>query len=263
MKIKNISAILADSLPDRIDVCETEDNNFYFLYYTDNYYLKCLTTSRDGRLISTYTFRKQIVYNFKKHKDVVLLSTYHPNGWYFVEIFDINLQSIYSVNIYKNVSSTYNSPASCLCANKTNVYYLSSHNRPLIILNRQLEFISIIGQSTSPIGAFYFPAGIKQLGCRNGHYYWLNANEFQILNQTNGFIEKSIDIVADQFEIDSNNNIIILDQTTKKIMHFSSEGLKLKEIELIDFIFKPLFFSDKLGGYNFFDRNNFDLILYD
>ena len=258
LKLKNISAILADSLPNTIDLCEKEDGNLYILYINSSNCLKCITISKDLKLISTYTYNTQPVKSFKKYKNVLVASILKK--FYFVQTLNLNLEPISSVNIHNTVSVVYDLPANCLCANDTNVYYLSCYTIPLIIFNRQLEFISIIGQSNKETGLFYFPRGIKQLECQNGYYYCLNEKNFQILNEKNGLIEKSIDIVADQFEIDSNNNIIILDQKNKKIIHFNCYGLKLREIELLDFNIKPLFFSD---GYNFFDKNNLDLILYD
>ena len=261
LKLVNIREIFEDLRPNTIHVSEMKDGNLYILYKSTSDNLKCVTASKDGKLVSTCKLYSHDLQSFRIQNDIVVASTF-AGGYYFVKILNLKLDSIHSVNIFKKVSSFHNYPATCVCANETNVYYLTSHATPLIIFNRQLGFVNKIGQLLNPNEAFYFPVGIKQLECRNGHYYWINEKKFQILNQKDGFTIKLIFIVTDQFEIISNNNVVILDQSTKKIIYLSKQGVQLREIDLIDFNFDPLFFSDNLGRFNFFDKKKLDLVLY-
>jgi hypothetical protein len=112
-------------------------------------------------------------------------------------------------------------------------------------------------QSTSPTSPFYFPTHIKQMNNRDGKYIWLNSNQINILDEMTGELIKTVQISAEKFELDSKNNLVVLFNSSKKVVYYDLNGVQLKEFDLLSFESSDLtFYIDQNDKLYFFDKTH-------
>jgi hypothetical protein len=81
-----------------------------------------------------------------------------------------------------------------------------------------------VGQTYNPTGAFYLPFGIKQFESHKGMYYWLYDTNLHILREDNGKFVKSVAVTANNFIIDSIDNVFLIKNATKELNYFTADG---------------------------------------
>ncbi len=114
-----------------------------------------------------------------------------------------------------------------------------------------LPLIQINGKCELP---FYFPTDIKQFESHKGMYYWLNNTTLQILREDDGQLIKSVAVTANNFILDSTDNVVLINNATKELDYFSPDGTLEDQIPLANYKAdlrvsmkidgEPLFYSD-------------------
>ncbi len=92
-----------------------------------------------------------------------------------------------------------------------------------------------VGQSNNPTGAFYFPTGIKQFESHKDMYYWLNNTNLQILREDDGLLVESVAVTTNSFIIDSNDNVILINNATKELKYYTADGILVDQIPLANY----------------------------
>jgi len=95
-----------------------------------------------------------------------------------------------------------------------------------------LQFLKQVGLSNNPTGAFYLPTDIKQFESHKGMYYWLNNTNLQILREDNGQLVKSVAITASNFIIDSSDKVVLINNATKELNYFTTDGTLVDQTPL-------------------------------
>lgn len=111
-------------------------------------------------------------------------------------------------------------------------------------------------QSKDENAPFFISEFLDQIDNRNGKYVLLYDNKLCIVNDQTGLILKSIAIETMYFVINSDNNIIVYEETNKRLCFYDLDGLLVKHIQLDNFIESFGFnmnFNDQL---NFYDWNS-------
>jgi len=113
-------------------------------------------------------------------------------------------------------------------------------------------------QTSKPSEPFYFSDDIKHLEHRGSKYIWLDSLRLNIMNDKTGEIIKSLSIAADDFEVDSKENIICLVRSEFKLKYFDLFGVFIKEIDLNGFNMESdfTFRLDKNDKMHFFEELN-------
>ena len=172
-----------------------------------------------------------------------------------IHILNTNLQDILS-------GKTNVKESSLLCMNEENVYCLLMEQHKILIQSRIDKNIQRLKyESTDPDEPFYFPSDIKQFECANGKFIWLNKTKLQILNEKSGEVIKSIDLTADKFVLDSQNQIYLINQAAHKLQVYQIDGSLLAEYQVEENLINQSFFLDKPDKFVFFNKNTFDLHL--
>ena len=92
---------------------------------------------------------------------------------------------------------------------------------------------------------------------RDGKYIWLNSNQINILDEMTGELIKTVQISAEKFELDSKNNLVVLFNSTKKVVYYDLNGVQLKEFDLLSFESSDLtFYIDQNDKLYFFDKTH-------
>ena len=112
----------------------------------------------------------------------------------------------------------------------------------------------MMGQPNNPSGQFYLPKGVNQFEVNKGKFYWLSKTSLQILKEDTGELIKSVPVSADNFAIDSEDNVILINTATKEINRFTADGTHLDQIPIENYTpglrlsltkdGEPLFYSD-------------------
>jgi len=108
-----------------------------------------------------------------------------------------------------------------LSANDAHVY--AYNNNQLYIYNNELVFVKQVGQSNNPTDAFYFPT--DQFESHKGMYYWLNNTNLQILREDDGHLVESVAVTANNFIIDSCDNLVLINNATKELNYYTPDGI--------------------------------------
>ncbi len=83
-----------------------------------------------------------------------------------------------------------------------------------------------------PKSAFYLLADIKQFESHKGMCYWLNNAKLQILREDNGRLVESVAVTANNFIIDSSDNVVLINNATKELNYFTADGILLDQIPI-------------------------------
>ncbi len=137
-------------------------------------------------------------------------------------------------------------------ANDTYVY--TFYNNQLCVHNNELQFFKKVRQSNNPTGAFYLPTDMNQFESHKGMYYWLNNTNLQILREEDGQLVKSVSVTTNNFIIDSNDNVVLINHSTKELNYFTADGILVDQISLANYTAdlrvsmtidgEPFFYSD-------------------
>ena len=66
---------------------------------------------------------------------------------------------------------------------------------------------------------------------------------------------------AERFELDSNNNLVVLQNATKKVIYYDLNGVQLKEFDLLSFESSDLTFTiDQNDKLHFFDKTHSKIV---
>ncbi len=229
------------------------DDRTYCLLFVDvnyNYILTRVIMDSETNIISpsitinSYNTSYPI-YRFKKYKNSIFVNYYNNNCHLSLSKLNIDLSIVNTVNI------NYCTPF--LSANDAHVY--TYYNNQLFIYNNELQFLKKVGQSNDTTGAFYLPTNnIKQFESHKGMYYWLNNTNLQILREDNGQLVKSVAVNANNFIIDSSDNVVLINNTTKELNYFTADGTLVDQTPLDNYTAdlrlsltidgQPLFYSD-------------------
>ena len=152
--------------------------------------------------------------------------------------------------VVKTAYVSYQTPL--LSASDTYVY--SYYNNQLYIYNSELVLLKQVGQQNNPTDAFYLSTLIKQFEINNGKIYWLNSTKLQILKEDTGEPIKSVSVTADNFAIDSDDNVVLVNNATKEINFFTADGTLVDQMAIENYTAglglsltkdrEPLFYSD-------------------
>ena len=196
----------------------------------------------------------QISFAYEKNK--IAASLYCPSGYHYLKTINSNLTEI------KKIQTPSNYSYQILGSNDFNIFCLtkSLNANRLNIYDWNLLLIKQIGQSTNLNSPFYFPNDIIQFSSNNGKYYWLNANSFNILDELNGDIIKTIPINATKFHFNSNKKITLFCNVNMEIVELDQNGEKQGEAKLYNFPANCSAFFEDDGQVHFFDNTNLDVI---
>ena len=206
------------------------DDRTYCLLFVDvnyNYILTRVIMDSDKKIIlPSKTFNtnhtSRPIYHFKKHKNSIFSNSYNNNGCLSLLKFNLDLSVVKSLNIGTRIAF--------LSSNDTHVY--AYYNNQLYIYNNELQLLNQVGQSNNPTGAFYLPTGINQFESHKGMYYWLSFNNLQILREDNGKLVESVAVQAENFLIDSNDNVVLFNNATRELNFYTADGILVDQIPL-------------------------------
>jgi len=183
------------------------------------------------------------VLQFKKHKNNII-GYYNCNRSYCITKLNLD------ISVAKYVDIGYKT--SFLSANDDHVYAYC--NKKLYIYQNDLKSLNQVGQSNNSTGAFYLPTDIKQFESHKGMYYWLNNTNLQILREEDGQLVKSVSVTTNNFIIDSNDNVVLINHSTKELNYFTADGILVDKIFLDNYTAdlrflkmkdgEPLFYSE-------------------
>lgn len=195
-------------------------------------------------------------------KYVRIISCHQKNNYVFIysETEESFMMKVLDHRIQKSMASIYFKKL--VGVNDAYLYCISNKpaNKPLYVYNWKLQHITSLGQRDNPKRAFYFPSNILQIDNRDGKYIWLNDSSLNIANELNGTLVNSISIQADKFQVDSNNNLVLMCKSIQKLVYYNLDGYLLQEIELYNFPQDNVeFFLDKYDKVNFFVKTTLEL----
>jgi len=236
-----------------VQVYPLNDGSFYLLYCQSDGNDFCqITIDKDKNIISplktsniySNSGYKCSNYFYKKFNDNVFACYYCRYSSYSLSKLNLDLSVVKTVNI--GYQTQY------ISATSTHVYYY--YNNQLYLYNHDLVFLRNVGLQNNPTGAFYLPPGFKQFEINKGKIYFLSNASLQILKEDTGVLVKSVGITAENFIIDSDDNIVLINNATKEINYFDeignimdhvlvenfTAGLKISTRKYSD----PLFYND-------------------
>ena len=259
-KTINIKTKLTYALPDSV-VISINENDAIHAIYLDNYYvdLSCITFDKNLNDIKDFLPEKHYMINifntdkFKVYKDSTLIS----DALGLIHILDSNFELKFSC--HKAVRERF-----LFCMNEKNIFCLLLDQPKLLIQPRGANNIAVYNyykpyQSAYPTMPAYFPKDIKQFECLNDKLLWLSNSKLQILNEKTGLVENSIEVDADKFIFDFQNNICLLNHTAQRLQVYSIAGVLLKELDVEEHLIDQPFFMDKQDKFIFFNKHTFDL----
>ena len=220
---------------------------------------------------------------FKKYEDKILTL----DSQNMISILNQNFKDTwYSYNAYSNECRQI-SGQFIFCMNEENIFFLLFDQQKILIQkqknlqnnaynynknydddyfdeNDQNSDISYQAyQSTDSRYPFYFPSDIKQFECADDKFIWLNETKLQILNEKSGKAIKSIDVTADKFILDSQNQIHVINKVAQnqKLQVYQLDGTLLREYLVEENLLGQPFFLDTQDKILFFNKTTFDLHL--
>jgi len=230
----------------RVQVYPLYDGTFYLLCTNNsNNVLNQITIDKEHKIISPFKkFNCGYIFTFKKRKEKIFILYNNSNGYRELSILNLDF------SIFRAVDSSYS--ASCLSASDTHVY--TYYNKQLYMHKYDLILLKQVGQQTDPNRPFYLPPEIKQFEINRGKIYLLSNISLQILKEDNGKLAKTVEIAANDFIIDSEENIVLYNTATKEINYFDECGSLIDAMPMENYISglrissskdcKPLFYSD-------------------
>jgi hypothetical protein len=199
----------------------------------------------------------QVIFNLVKCKNNVALSYFSEQNQNCICILDQNL------NVLDQISFQDSLFGGTVLIGANDSYLYVNVNRGtksyIKIFDYKLNKVKLAQpfQSTSPTSPFYFPTHIKQMNNRDGKYIWLNSNQINILDEMTGELIKTVQISAEKFELDSKNNLVVLFNSSKKVVYYDLNGVQLKEFDLLSFESSDLtFYIDQNDKLYFFDKTH-------
>ena len=221
----NISGIVG--IGTELQLYPQENGTFIIVYIDNNSLIKQVTIdyNRDKKTLSILYSQSRSSVNLgfqynKFNKNIYgILALFIANGVYYLERRSLLLrrQKLEYPPIFISECDTY-------------VY--SFGNNQLNIYSKAFTLIKSIGQQNMPAGPFYFPNDIKQFECKNGKYFWLNKTHFQIMNEVDGELIKSIEVKSNNFVYDSKDRLVLLNQATKELNYFNYDGVLVDNVSV-------------------------------
>jgi len=208
-----------------VQVYPQEDSTYLLLFIDNKYGLTQVVIDSEKKIISpskTFIYGHSPISQFTKHKNNIFVYHHHPYGDYHC-ISKLN----HDFSAAKTININY---STFLSANEVHVYAYC--NKQLCIYNSELELLRQVGQSMNPEGCFYFPTGINQFESHKGMYYWLSFKNLQILREDNGKLVESVAVQAENFFIDSNDNVVLFNNATKELNFYTADGILVDQIPL-------------------------------
>ena len=226
----DVGGSLQNARRETIDAELRDDGSYYFVYLNTSDQLKCFTIDKNKRIVSELIYITFKVHKFKKYKNYIVAALSDVNGSYYVNLLNLNLQSIHNLKI-ADIDKQNNYECQLLAANDSRIYYFYNKT-DLFSFDQQLNFITTLQFRSDKTGLFYLPTDRTQVECKDNKYYWLNPTHFQIEEQKSGALIKSVEIMSDKFIFDSKGRIIILNKTNNNINVYSGEGEFLNETKI-------------------------------
>lgn len=261
IQLKNV---LNDLSENSLIWTNTFDNGVYFITYLSSRNEMTMATFDP----STNTLEKkvipncQVIFNLVKCKNSIALSYFSEQNQNSICIIDSSLNILESISFQDSLFGG----TVLIGANDSYLYVnINRGSKSYIkVYDYQLNKVKLTQtfQSTNAQSPFYFPTHIKQLNSRDGKYIWMNSNQICILNEHTGELLKTIQIAADRFELDSKNNLLVLQNSSKKVVYFDLNGVQQKEFDLVGFESNDLtFYIDPNDKLHFFDKK-YSKIIY-
>ena len=207
-----------------VQIYPQDDGTFCLLYISAcGYGLNQVSINKDKKIVSALkTYDAHIrCYSFKMHKNNIFINS-SSGACFKLSKLDRQLSVIKTVDVYY--------ASSFLSASDTHVYSLDKVNDKLWIYNNDLVFLKTVGQYNNLKGPFYLPPEIKQLEVNKGKFYWLNHTKLQILREDSGELVKSLAVTANNFIIDSKDNIVLVNNVNQEINKFDEDGTLIKKV---------------------------------
>jgi len=133
----------------------------------------------------------------------------------------------------------------------------------LYIYSRDLASIKQVGQSDDPEGVFYLPQFLKQFECNKGKYYWLSNTNLQILKEDTGELVRSVEVKADNFVIDSDDSVVLLNKETQRLNWFCENGTLIDQSNIKNYKYNLILSLTKDGEPVFYDTSNQKILFLD
>jgi len=239
------------------------DNGCYFIAYMN---------TRNEMMMATFdpftnTLEKkpipncQVIFNLVKCKNYIALSYFSEQNQNSICILDQNL------NIIDKISFQDSLFGGTVLVGANDSYLFVNINRSsksfIKVYDYKLNKVKLTHpfQSTVSTNPYYIPANVKQLNSRDGKCIWINSSQITILNENTGEVIKTIQIAGEKFELDSRNNLVVLQNSSKKVIYYDLNGVMIKEFDLTGFESTDLtFFIDQNDKLHFFDKTHFKII---
>ena len=78
-------------------------------------------------------------------------------------------------------------------------------------------------------------SNLNKVHSNKGKYYWLSDIKLQILKEDNGELVKSVAVKANNFIINSSDNIVLINNATKELNYYTSDGILVDHIPIDNF----------------------------
>jgi len=249
VNVRNLIVDLHQSAEDSVFVEVFDDGTLFILFKKMNRDFKYFTLNEvKSREQYLYITNGEIL-NLKKTQNLIALN-YIYGGQTFIKILNQKLEHLHTENLTKKFSYS----LELIGASDKHYYFISQNsNNHIFIFNMEMSLVKTFGNANDPEAKFHIPWRIKQLEYTNGLYIWLDNRCLNFVDKLSGQLIKCIEISADSFELDKNNNIVVFSDTNKRLFYFDLKGDLLREVTLSNF--------DSTKAFNFF-LNKFENKLY-
>ena len=257
----NITNLIPDlNKQNKLFQVECIDIGVYFVAYQN--------TNKSLIIFKVNTLNKRIARldekSISEHKSFKSLKIKRHKRFMILIAADVNKSIGYQISLDENLSLVRQADLSsniiAVTMNDSLIYCLTSRsNSPLDLYNLQFQYLKSIGNSASSI---LFPSNIKYIDNRNGRFFTLsNTGFFNIIDEQKGSILATVKVNADKFMFDSNQNVLIVDETNRKIKYFDLSGNLINSVDLLGAVNDFTYFIGPDDSLAIFDESQFCFLI--
>lgn len=176
-----------------------DDGNFIIITRTKDNYLKYHKVNKHFRHLST--IKSEIKYLGE-------VKIKFRNKHFVVSIRDVYRVEVLDMNFRREFTTLNRFQLSLIGCDDVFVYFQSKYGS-VFRYDWKLKYTDYFGQTNDKSRFYYFSTKIQQFEQKDGKYYWIGDDHFHVVDVKTGECLEYLEIKADQFQINSANQINI------------------------------------------------------